>query len=221
MRFQGFETTVTGDVGSHAVWAEIHAAHPTRAVLGAGFPCQPWSRLGDQKKSTDVRALTLKSVLRCSFFLRCHTILLECVTEARKDKDGLKQLTEWCLITKYNARDIILDLNQIWCTNRKHWWCLLTFPGSSPPALEPFPNLPALVTVGDVLPDFPIWPPDHQHQLDIGTVRVSKVLCCKTFHKNTISCNSLFCIYGVSRAPSRQRARPAAEAANKIANCWW
>jgi site-specific DNA-cytosine methylase len=49
MRFQGFETTVTGDVGSHAVWAEIHAAHPTRAVLGAGFPCQPWSRLGDQK----------------------------------------------------------------------------------------------------------------------------------------------------------------------------
>jgi hypothetical protein len=106
---------------------------------------------------------------------------LECVTEARKDKDGLKQLTEWCLITKYNARDIILDLNQIWCTNRKHWWCLLTFPGSSPPALEPFPNLPALVTVGDVLPDFPIWPPDHQHQLDIGLYEYRKFYVAKPF----------------------------------------
>ena len=149
MQFQGFEATVTGDVGNHAVWAEIHAKHPTPAVLGAGFPCQPWSRLGDQKRSSDARALTLKSViLRCSFFLRCHTILLECVTEARKDKDVLKQLKEWCQVTKYNAREVILDLNQIWCTNRKRWWCLLTFPGSSPPALEPFPNLPDLITVG-------------------------------------------------------------------------
>ena len=50
MQHQGFQSTVTGDVGSHAVLFEIHSKHPTPAMMGAGFPCQPWSQMGDQRK---------------------------------------------------------------------------------------------------------------------------------------------------------------------------
>eukprot|EP00435_Cladocopium_sp_Y103_P021646 s885_g5.t1 len=187
MNHQGFDPTVTGDIGSHAVLFEIHSKHDAPAAMGAGFPCQPWSKMGDQRASNDKRAGTLKSILRAAFFLRSHTVLLECVTEARKDKMVLKQLKQWCQTTKFNAREVTLDLNQIWCTNRKRWWCLLTFPGSSPPNLEPFPKFPSLIKVGDILPDFPVWPADQQYQLEIGLYEYRKFEECGGIAPNLVN----------------------------------
>jgi len=187
MQHQGFQSTVTGDVGSHAVLFEIHSKHPTPAMMGAGFPCQPWSQMGDQRKSLDARAGTLKSVLRAAYLLRCHSVLLECVVGARQDKKVLKQLRQWCQVTRFNAREITLDLNQIWCTNRKRWWCLLTFPGSAPPTLEPFPVFPDLIRVGDILPCFPVWPEDQQHQLEVGLYEYRKFEECGGINQNLIN----------------------------------
>ena len=187
MNHQGFPTTVTGDIGSHEVLMQIHECHAAPTALAAGFPCQPWSKLGDHRGSCDARAGTLRSILRAAYFLRCHTALLECVTGAREDKKVLQQLKQWCSITKFNAREVTLDLNQIWCAHRRRWWCLLAFPGSTPPQLEPFPTLSEIVKIGDILPAFPQWPEDHTRQLEIGVYEYHKFEECGGIQPNLIN----------------------------------
>ena len=157
LHHQGFHHTVTGDVGSHEDLNATHEKHQTPSALGAGFPCQPWSKLGDRRQSKDARAGTSRAILRAAFFLRCDTLLLECVPVARQDKDVLKQLREWCRITRFNAGEVTLDLSQVWAAHRLRWWCLLTFPGSTPPQLEPFPRFSAVINIGTTLVTFSLF----------------------------------------------------------------
>eukprot|EP00438_Fugacium_kawagutii_P031487 Skav235041 [mRNA] locus=scaffold287:267187:271838:- [translate_table: standard] len=129
MQRQGFDSTIVGDIGSNEVIALIHQSHGESSLHAAGFPCQPWSPLGDQLKHKDFRGKTLHSILRAAFFLRAHTILLECVKQARDDTEIIRLLYKWCKVTGFNAREGILDLHTVWPAKRTRWWILLSFPG--------------------------------------------------------------------------------------------
>ena len=168
MQQQGFQQTVEGDIGLHSTIEAIVRLHPGSTMWAAGFPCQPWSWLGDNKGSKDERATTLKSILIACFFCRAHTILLECVVGASKDKETMEIIKEWVKLTGFNFNDCKLELHQVWPSKRSRWWCLLTFPGTPKFSLEEFPVLPKPPVVNDVLPVFPSWPEDEMRALILG-----------------------------------------------------
>lgn len=165
MQRQGFRSTVLGDVGSNQVISQIHHACPESGLHAAGFPCQPWSMLGDRQKTQDARGLTLQAILRTAFMLRAHSLLLECVTQASDDIEVHKLLYRWCKCTGFNARECKLELHNVWPCRRSRWWVLLTFPGSSPVDLQPLPRMHPMPVVADVVPTFPTWPQDQTKQL--------------------------------------------------------
>lgn len=126
---QGFSSSVVGDIGSNETIALIHKQHPGSSMHAAGFPCQPWSPLGDRKCNADSRGRTLNSILRAAYMLRAHSVLLECVTGAKQDAYIMRLLYRWCKITGYNAREVTLNLHTVWPAKRTRWWVLLSFGG--------------------------------------------------------------------------------------------
>lgn len=164
---QGYQSSVVGDIGSNHTIASIHHTYQGSALHAAGFPCQPWSLLGDRKQHQDDRGRTLLSILRSAYLLRAHSVLLECVKQARDDEFIRKVLVRWCRITGFNARETYLDLHTIWPSKRSRWWVLLSFGGSSPPTLEPLPVIDPAPCVEDVLVSFPEWPSDQMKQLKL------------------------------------------------------
>lgn len=165
MNQQGFAATVVGDVGASDTIATIHSMHKDASLHAAGFPCQPFSRLGDRRQSKDERGKVLAAILRTSFLLRAHSILLECVTQARDDPYIKQLLYRWCRVTGFNARECQLELHTIWPSRRTRWWVLLSFGGSKPPTLMPLPVIEPSPCVADVLPFFPEWPKFQKDQL--------------------------------------------------------
>lgn len=165
---QGFQAAVQGDIGFHNTLLAIHKEHGDPTWITAGFPCQPWSRLGDRQASNDGRAHTLIAILRCAFFLRAHSLLLECVCEARQDRKVKEVICAFCKMTRYNVREIELKLQDTWPSRRDRWWVLITFAGSKIPTLEPMPKFEPAPIISDILPYFPQWPDDENHQLMVG-----------------------------------------------------
>ena len=174
MQTQGFTRTVTGDIQDNDVLHGIHTLHGRSALWMAGFPCQPWSMLGDRKCSQDARAHTLVNILRAAFFTRANAILLECVTGAKADAHITSLLKQWTQLTGFRASDQFLELAHVWPSHRYRWWTLLTHPGNPAVQLEPFPKLPYLPKVTDVLPTFPVWDEQALKSLELGLYEFRK-----------------------------------------------
>ena len=85
--------TFCEDIGSSSLVFKLHglqSAQKCQPMLTAGFPCQPFSPQGQQLRSLDARSDTLRSLLRCAFWLQSSGLLLECVAEAQHDESTQK-----------------------------------------------------------------------------------------------------------------------------------
>ena len=141
-----------GNVGDPSAIAAIHSACHSSMLLAAGFSCQPWSKLGDQRRMADGRASSLDYILRCGFFVRAHSILLECVTSAGVDTGVQQKILEFCRITGYRQQCIDLHLSDVFPARRSRWFCVLTNPIVPPFTLRALPKLDPFPVVGDFLP---------------------------------------------------------------------
>ena len=182
----GFSNMIQGDIGSHDVCSQVLNSHPVTAMYVAGFSCQPWSLLGDGKKLQDGRSASLHHVLRCAFFARAHSVLLECVSEAGRDPNVQSTLKQWCAATGFRKQQINLYLEDLWPSKRQRWWCLLTLPAFSPSQLRPLPKLPDAPTVKDLMPVFPCWPENHMEHLLLGSYETNKFLEFHGFYPSLI-----------------------------------
>ena len=131
---QGFTTTVTGDIGKDETIKGLFELHAKPCLLAGGFSCQPWSDLGDKKGMMDCRAESLTSILRAAFFLRSHSIMLECVQNAGQDKQVREILNTFCRITGFRQSHIDLSLAAFWPSRRARWF---RFAASSKPIGSP------------------------------------------------------------------------------------
>ena len=162
---QGRQAPVTGDIGEVDTWVRLHHLHPGSAMLIAGFACQPWSKLGDQNRQTDRRSDTLPAVLEAAFFLRCHSLMLECVPEAGRDPYVQSLVGQFCRATHFRTDAIDLHLEHLLPARRHRWWCLMVSPAFPIPALRVLPRLPVPPVFQDVWPLVPAWTDDHLDQL--------------------------------------------------------
>eukprot|EP00438_Fugacium_kawagutii_P019669 Skav211128 [mRNA] locus=scaffold1786:9514:17345:+ [translate_table: standard] len=143
-------------------------------MLTAGFSCQPWSRLGDGRGKDDERSATLPKLLWAAHFLQCHSLLLECVVGASKDKWVRQQLGDFCKQTGYRCQETTLQLHSLLPAQRERWWCMLRAPIAG---ISPFPKLPVLnpaPVVGDLLPTTLQWSDQHEKELRLDTYETGK-----------------------------------------------
>ena len=111
---QGFSSTVTGDIGENSTIGSLFNIHSKSCLFAGGFSCQPWSALGDRKGMMDTRSQSLISTLRAAYFLRSHSIVLECVQNAGQDQQVRDILSAFCRITGFRQTQIDLCLATFW-----------------------------------------------------------------------------------------------------------
>lgn len=173
-KLQGKPNVIEGDLGEIRVVAELHKAHQGPGVVAGGFSCQPWSFLGDRGMANDDRASSLVYLLRAAYFLRSHSVIMECVCGAGKDVEVQKTIKKFCQLTGYTMSSVDLSLGTIFPAKRDRWWCVLTCPTWNRVTLRPLPVLDPLPLIGELLPQCPIWPPGEEAQLALDLYETNK-----------------------------------------------
>ena len=174
MTAHGRRHVVQGDLGLNATIASLHAIHGTPAWITSGFSCQPWSQLGDKRKTGDCRSSSLVHTLKAAFMLQSHTILLECVEGAGQDPEVTRVLDEFCRLTGYRRCHTELNLSDLVPSRRKRWWCVLTDRSMPSFVLQPLPKLSPAPVVGELLPSIPIWSSKELQQLELDRYETGK-----------------------------------------------
>eukprot|EP00435_Cladocopium_sp_Y103_P024181 s205_g5.t3 len=214
---QGQSNVVVGDIGKPEVIAGLHAAHPGSALITAGFSCQPWSQLGDGGKSSDDRSGCLTKVLELAFWLRAHSLLLECVEGAGKDPTVQRVIREFCQIMGFTFSQTDLHLDSIMPIKRSRWWCMLTGPDVPAFELRGLPKLQVPPVLGDLLPFCPAWDDYDMHQLCLDRYETNKFMEFGGLHSNILDVSKTVrtALHGwsnqLSGCPCGCRAYPFAE----------
>lgn len=155
---QGVSAVHCGDLNDDDVLVALHGLHPNPCLLAGGFSCQPWSALGDHGGFNDDRSSALVAILRAGYFLRSHSLLLECVPGAGKDPTVQGLLREFCELTGYKMTQFDTKLEDLMPIRRHRWWCLVVNPIIPSPVLRPMPKLDTQATFQDLIPVIPDWP---------------------------------------------------------------
>ena len=163
----GTQHVIEGDIGDNGTLKKIFDIHSASSILTCGFSCQPWSRLGDNRRFDDQRAQTLVDTLRAAFFFRSAGVILECVSGSGKDPDVQRTIKNWCQATGFWYTDCILHLEHFWVARRERWWCILSSPCVPKFELKPLPKQNQPPVIADFMPIFPTWPPEELAQLQI------------------------------------------------------
>ena len=155
-----------GKVNDVASLVALHEAKGEMRCWGeAGFPCQPYSRLGDQKGFGDSRAWTLVSILRASWLLQLRGLILECVPGAGTNAEVARFLDEISSVLHLKRSEVVLHLERAWPSRRSRWWTIM-FPGTwADMHLEDMPQFQEWQTVGKLFPCWPLWQPEEEAQL--------------------------------------------------------
>eukprot|EP00438_Fugacium_kawagutii_P019820 Skav227915 [mRNA] locus=scaffold146:141019:142389:+ [translate_table: standard] len=171
---QGREHIITGDLGEPLVLAKLHACAGGSSMLLSGFSCQPWSRLGDGGKFGDIRSTALHKALRAAFFLRSHSVMLECVSEAGVDQEVIQTLRKFCSLVNFRVAHATLHLDHVMPARRTRWWALLTNKSLPPMSIRPLPRIEPTPVVGDLLPVLPEWDDQAVRQLSLDMYETRK-----------------------------------------------
>ena len=145
---------ISGDITLSDTVYQMHvqqASAGVQPILAGGFPCQPLSCQGFQKRHMDDRSRVLPALLRAAFWLQVSGVVLECVPEAQHDIGTQTVLAEFARLMGFVIYQQVLHLQHVWPSRRSRWFaCLLpALPGFQP---APLPILSPAPTVGCGLP---------------------------------------------------------------------
>ena len=171
-RLNSTATVIEGDLLEFCTLQKMFQAHPRSTSMAAGISCQPYSRLGDNKSSQDVRSQTLPGTLACAHYLRSILIVLECVEPAAVDPYVTWQIQQFCLRTGFHKKEVVLHLSDAWPCRRSRWWCVLSAPALGPIQLRPLPKLFDVPSIRHVLPHLSEWPIEEERQLKLTAVEI-------------------------------------------------
>ena len=157
--------SVTGDICHPDVIFEVWKQSSGAQVVTAGFSCQPFSALGDQRGQSDARSQSLTSVLAATFLLQCQILVLECVAPAGTNPWVQQELAYFCKVTGFLCSQTVLKLDDVWPCRRERWWCILASPLIGTIPLEPWPVLPCVPSIDHLIPMIHLWAPSDEQAL--------------------------------------------------------
>ena len=157
---------VRGDIQSPAVRRQVHLASPDFPVLlGAGFPCQPFSRQGSGQALADPRSEVLGSVLLLSWQMQCAGLILECVDEVQDCEEAKQAIRLFASKLGLEFQEVTLELADQWASHRKRWWAVLLPAAEEAFHLQNWTKASWGRTVGEIIPEWPIWSMEEEASL--------------------------------------------------------
>ena len=161
---------VPGDISCSETVFQMHQKQNEvgcQPLLVGGFPCQPLSRQGFQRRQLDVRSKVLPAVLRAAFWLQVSGVCLECVPEAANDPGTQSALAEFARLMDFTIYQKILHLHDVWPSRRSRWFAVL-IPEIPDFHLLDLPKLSPAPSVGDLIPPnmWPVWGNQDEKQLE-------------------------------------------------------
>lgn len=162
-------TAVLGDITLSETIFEMHIQQCLSGVqplLVGGFPCQPLSRQGAQRRQSDSRSMVLPALLRAAYYLQVSGVCLECVPEAYTDQGTQAVLHEFANLMNFTIHQRIVHLHDTWPSRRTRWFALV-IPECFGFHLQEMPKLSPAPVVGDLIPftQWPTWNDAEEHQL--------------------------------------------------------
>ena len=157
--------TIQADIATREARIALHAVQPdTACLLTAGFPCQPYSRQGDERGFSDRRAHTLPRILEAAWFLQPVGLVLECVVEAEQNPEVRALIAELAGKLRWQQHHVFLELADRWPCRRLRWWCIL-LPADKPFQFNTWPRSQVKLCIRDVIGEWPVWSQQALEQL--------------------------------------------------------
>ena len=80
VNFSSEANVIKGDIHEETTVRAIHACcFKSPVTIASGFPCQPYSTLGNQRGFEDSRARVLIAILRCGWLVQCEGLILSLI----------------------------------------------------------------------------------------------------------------------------------------------
>ena len=158
---------VCGSIGNSLDVARlIEQAGCRKMALFCGFPCPPFSVMGDQKGFKDNRAHTFYDVLNLGYMSGALYLVLECTPHAGKYFEIQTALLDYTKAMGMIKQEGILHLHRAWPVHRARWWCLV-LPDKVLPVQSDLVDLPfsSLQSLADIIPVWPTWTLQEDQQL--------------------------------------------------------
>ena len=115
LRANGHGHVIEKDLRDSSVVLDIYqvtGSKPTNLMLG--FPCQPHSLQGQQRRQDDPRAEVFWHSLKVAFLLQAQTLTTECVAAASEDMALLSGFQSLCGVMNWQFHDVHLRLEHQW-----------------------------------------------------------------------------------------------------------
>ena len=166
---------VKADIQDPEVRKQVHLMSPKHPVmLGAGFPCQPYSRQGSGHALADPRSEVLGSVLLLAWQMQCAGLILECVSEVQDCDEAMQAIRTFAAKMKLVLHDITLELADQWASHRRRWWAVLLPEAAETFKLRGWTQASWGRTVGEIIPEWPLWPKAEEENLKWTVQEVAK-----------------------------------------------
>ena len=165
---------IQGDIASVSVISSLLEVDAARSMILAGVSCQPHSKAGDRRGMSDERSSSLPRALETAFLLQSPCVLLECVPEVKNDKEFQQVLQQACREGGFVMEQIVIHLQDVWCTRRDRWFCVLVATPIGRPTLHDLPSSSLHASVQEVMPYLRMWPSSELSQITLNLYELCK-----------------------------------------------
>lgn len=166
-------SVVHGDVCSLTTLVKIWDVARGSGTIAAGFACQPFSLLGDQKAGDDSRSLCLQGILASAYYLQVQAVILECVQPASNNSYVLGEIAKFLEVSGFHCVQCDLNLAEIWPCRRNRAWWLLSSPMLGKIPVQPWQKLTQLNQVKQVIPSIQPWDANDEEALSLRPVELA------------------------------------------------
>lgn len=165
---QGNCPTVTGDVNELSTLLKVWDIAGGSGTVAAGFACQPFSKLGDQRGGDDARAMCLRGIFASAYYLQAQAIVLECVQPAAANSFVVSEVQGFLEMSGFSSNQSDLHLTDLWPCRRTRAWWLITAPFLGRVSVPAFPKFPHLTRVRQLIPSIQPWDVNDEDALALG-----------------------------------------------------
>ena len=141
------------------LWHLFEANGGLRVGMGTGFPCPPFSSMGDRRGFGDSRSLVFTQCLNIAYLFGCSFVVLECTPLTGQCAEVQDSLHSFAAANAMTLQTVVLNLQNSWPCRRTRWWATL-LPSELLPhcrALRDLPVVRELQAILDVIPEWPQW----------------------------------------------------------------
>ena len=186
---------IQADLGDVNTLKRIHPLKGTGHVQATGgFPCQGFSRQGDQYGMDDHRSHSPHYILQSSWLLQVDEILLECVANVVNFPSALQCIDDFAALANMKVMKLNFDLQDQWPVRRNRFWCRLSHKDLPHIDIPRWPVTHDFQTLGDIMPLDAWWDELVEKQLEwdpselvaIGICILRRGPCCAQCHHHPI-----------------------------------